>query len=184
MAEPRSALAGRLPWSAPGEAVVLAESAPLVQIDLRLATPADAVGGVRLPLAANRVAVTRLVRSLWLGPDEWLVTAPAEAGWLTTALARALAATHASVVDVSSSRAVIELSGRRARDLLETGCGLDLHPRAFGPGQCAQTLLARLPVILDPLDATPRYRLFVPASAARWLCDWLIDAAADLAEPG
>jgi sarcosine oxidase subunit gamma len=87
-------------------------------------------------------------------------------------------------VDVSSSRAVIEVSGPRARDLLAKGCGLDLHPRAFAPGHCAQTLLARLPIILDQLDPTPAYRLFAPASAARWVCDWLLDAAAEFAPPG
>lgn len=183
MAERRTPLAGRLPSPAPAGAVTLAEAAPLAQIGLRLKNPADAVAGIRLPLAANRVAATRAVRSLWLGPDEWLVTAPAEAAaWLMAAFARALAGRHAAVADLSSSRAVIELSGPRARDLLAKGCGLDLHPRAFAPGQCAQTLFAGLPVILDQLDTAPRYRLYVRASAARWLWDWIVDAAAEFAE--
>jgi sarcosine oxidase gamma subunit len=34
-----------------------------------------------------------------------------------------------------------------------------------------------LPVIIDQINAAPSYRLFVRRSAARWLCDWLIDAA-------
>ena len=66
---------------------------------------------------------------------------------------------------------------RSARSLLEKGCGVDLHPRAFGPGCCAQTLLARLPVIIDQLSVAPAYRVFVRRSAARWLVEWLIDAA-------
>jgi heterotetrameric sarcosine oxidase gamma subunit len=53
----------------------------------------------------------------------------------------------------------------------------DLHPRAFGPGCCAQTLFAKLPVIIDQVAAAPLYRLFVRRSAARWLAEWLIDAA-------
>jgi sarcosine oxidase subunit gamma len=92
-------------------------------------------------------------------------------------LTRALAGRQASVIDLSASRAIIEVSGTRARDLLQKGCGLDLHPRAFGPGQCAQTIFARLPVIIDQLSAAPAYRLFVRRSAAHWLAEWLIDAA-------
>jgi sarcosine oxidase subunit gamma len=47
----------------------------------------------------------------------------------------------------------------------------------FEPGCCAQTLFAKLPVIIDQVSAGPSYRLFVQRSAARWLADWLIDAA-------
>src|SRR2546421_267348 len=84
-----------------------------------------------------------------------------------------LAARRAQVTDLSASRIIIEIAGPGARALLEKGCGLDLHPRAFTPGCCAQTLFAKLPVILDQTSAAS-YRLFVRRSAARWLCDWLI----------
>ena len=53
----------------------------------------------------------------------------------------------------------------------------NLTPRAFTPGCCAQIRFAKLPVIIDQTGAAPSYRLFVRRSAARWLCDWLIDAA-------
>jgi sarcosine oxidase subunit gamma len=124
------------------------------------------------------VAVTRAVRTLWLGPDEWLITAPDDAvpdllSWIT----RAGASHHAKVTDLSASRIVVEIAGSLARTLLEKGCGLDLHPRVFSAGCCAQTLFAKLPVIIDQISAMPGYRLFVGRSAARWLVDWLIDAA-------
>ena len=38
-------------------------------------------------------------------------------------------------------------------------------------------MFAKLPVIIDQLTSAPSYRLFVRRSAARWLADWLIDAA-------
>ncbi len=175
----RSPLDGLLPWSLPGDAVALAELRFAEQIGLRVRPPVSAyLAGVPLPLEPNRVASMRELRSLWLGPDEWLVTAPEGlAPDLPGRLARALAGRHASVLDLSASRVIIEIAGARARDLLQKGCGLDLHPRAFGPGQCAQTLFAKLPVIIDQLGAAPVYRLFVRRSAARWLAEWLIDAA-------
>jgi sarcosine oxidase subunit gamma len=179
----RSPLDGVLPWSLQPEAdnpvVMLTELRFVEQIGVRVRPPVSAyLAGVPLALEPNRVASMRALRTLWLGPDEWLVTAPqGMAPDLLGRLTRALAERHAQVSDLSASRAVIEVSGHRARDLLAKGCGLDLHPRAFGPGHCAQTLFAKLPVIIDQLGAAPLYRLFVRRSAARWLALWLIDAA-------
>jgi len=179
----RSPLAGLLPWSLPSTtnnpAVALSELRFAQQIGVRVKPPVAAyLAGVPLPLEPNRVASMRRLRTLSLGPDEWLVTSPAgTAPDLMGRITRALAGRQAMVSDLSSSRAVIEIAGSHARALLEKGCGLDLHPRAFGPGCCAQTLFARLPIILDQLSAAPLYRLFVRRSAARWLAEWLIDAA-------
>ena len=175
----RAPLDGIVPWALPDGAVSLAELAFAEQIGVRVKPPVPAyLAGVPLPMQPNRVAAMREVRTLWLGPDEWLVTAPeGTAPDLLGRLGRALAGRHASVTDLSASRAIIEINGTQARTLLEKGCGVDLHPRAFGPGQCAQTLFAKLPVIIDQLAAAPLYRLFVRRSAARWLAEWLIDAA-------
>jgi sarcosine oxidase subunit gamma len=169
-----------LPWSS--ATIVLTEIAAR-QVGLRLRPPFPAyVAGVPLPLTANRVAATGPLRVLWLGPDEWLVVAPDDAGAdLPARLARAVATRHAQVTDLSSSRTIIEIGGSAARALLETGCGIDLHSRAFGPGHCAQTLFARVPVIIDQLDEAPHYRLLVRRSYACWLIDWMIDAAEGLA---
>lgn len=177
---PKGAVAmAELPWSSP--LVALAWAGPVRQVGLRLRPPFPAyLAGIPLPLTPNRVATTGALRVLWLGPDEWLLVAEGKAPDLLPRLERAVAGLRAAVSDLSSSRAIIELSGAGARDLLAAGCGLDLHPRAFGAGQCAQTLLARVPVILDQLDDAPRYRLLVRRSYARWLVDWLIDAAEGL----
>jgi sarcosine oxidase subunit gamma len=168
-----------LPWSSP--LVTLAHAGPARQVGLRLRLPFPAyLAGIPLALTPNRVAVAGGLRVLWLGPDEWLVVAEGDAPDLLPRLERAVAGRRAAVTDLSSSRAIIELTGAGARDLLAAGCGLDLHPRVFGPGQCAQTLLARVPVILDQLDGAPHYRVLVRRSCVRWLVDWMIDAVAGI----
>jgi sarcosine oxidase subunit gamma len=78
---------------------------------------------------------------------------------------------------VSANRTTIELSGPHARDILEKGMPIDLHPRSFGPGHCAQTLLARAQVIVRQVDAKPTYHVLVRGSFAPYLADWLVDAA-------
>src|ERR687888_465467 len=66
-----------------------------------------------------------------------------------------------------------------ARDVLLKGCALDLHPRAFDVGRCVQTLLARAQVVLVARTNEPAYWVFVRASFAEYLAEWLLDAAAE-----
>jgi sarcosine oxidase subunit gamma len=113
---------------------------------------------------------------LWLGPDEWLVTGPpGSAQEIVTRLEAALEAAPHSVVDVSANRLAIDLTSPDRRDLLAVGCALDLHPRVWREGACAQTLLAHVPVLLQERAGTTR--LFVRPSYAAWLSDWLSAAA-------
>ncbi|MFI4986952.1 MAG: sarcosine oxidase subunit gamma [Alphaproteobacteria bacterium] len=132
-----------------------------------------------LPLEPNRASEKDDIRILWLGPDEWLVTAPeAKVEALAKALGEKLAGQAFAVTDVSEARSVIGLAGALAREALGQGCSLDLHPRAFQPGHVAQTLIARVPVILHQRDPEPRYDIYVQRSLAEYLWTWLEDAAA------
>jgi sarcosine oxidase subunit gamma len=87
----------------------------------------------------------------------------------------AIGRTGASVVDVSAHRTILRLTGPRAAEILAQGCSIDLHPRSFPVGACAQTLLARVDVILERLGAE-EFGAFVRASLAPYLADWLRDA--------
>lgn len=115
--------------------------------------------------------------ALWLGPDEWLVVSEGEsAAAVALDLGSRLTGRHASIVDVSAARAVIELGDPTRLDLLGAGCGLDLHARSWRSGMCAQTLLARVPVLLQERDETTR--LFVRPSYAGYVVAWLARVAA------
>jgi sarcosine oxidase subunit gamma len=181
----RRALDGLLPWALEDGSLSFSELALMRQLEFRRRVRGAAyLANVPLPLEPNRVATMREVRSLWLGIGEWLITVPHGAiPELPARLARAIEGERAQLSDLSGSRVVLAIEGARARALLEKGCGLDLHPRAFTPGRCAQTLLSGVPVILDQTGATA-YRLFVRRSLARWLCEWLIDAAQEFRVAG
>lgn len=168
--------------------VHLRELIPMLgQLDLRGAPGSEAfraaarrVLGFDPPTEPNTVAGNGTVSALWLSPEEWLLVSLFDQHRrLANELEAALTGLHSAVVDVSASRTVLDLNGPAAREVLEKGCPLDLHPRAFGPGRCAQTLLARAPIILHQTDGTPTYRLFVRASYARYLASWLMDAMAE-----
>jgi len=84
-----------------------------------------------------------------------------------------------TVADISTQRTVLELSGPRARQVLQHGCSLDLHPRAFALASCGPTMLAKAQVILHKTAELPAYRILVSASSADHVARWLLDAMAD-----
>lgn len=134
---------------------------------------------VEIPTVANTVVDVGDIRVLWLGPDEWLVVADRDSAPLVQALEAALAGRHVAVNDLSAARIVLELSGPDARAVLEKGCRLDLHPRAFASGQCAGTIIAQTQVYLEQVDDRPTYRLYVRPSFAGHFEAWLRDAMAE-----
>ena len=134
--------------------------------------------GARPPVEANRVCAAGEHNILWLGPNEWLIVTPeGRQGEVEAALAAALEGRHVSIVDTTDARTTIRLHGANARDVLMKGCPLDLDPRVFGPGQCAQSILARADILVHQLDDAPTYDIYVLCSFARYLWDWLADAA-------
>lgn len=116
----------------------------------------------------------------WTGPEEWFVIGQEEGtSGLGVALRQAIPETGGAVVDVSSGHTLFSITGPRARDLIAAGCAIDVHPRAFGPGRCAQTLYARVGVCFLQRDETPRFEMMVRRSYARWLWRWM-EASAEL----
>ncbi len=144
---------------------------------------ADALEGVlgtTLPRSSGEVTSHGQHSVLWLGPDEWLVVSQMSADALVPALQESVAGAHAAVVDVSANRTVLELRGASARAVLQKGCPLDLHPRAFGPGQAVSTTLARIPLVLWQVGPDS-YRLLPRASFAEYVARWLLDASLEFA---
>ncbi|WP_125613211.1 sarcosine oxidase subunit gamma [Specibacter cremeus] len=119
--------------------------------------------------------------TLWLGPQEFLVTAPADRqSGLAPDLVAALADGAGQVVELSANRTTFELSGPSARAVLEKGCAADLHPRAFTVGTAITTEIGGIPVVLwktgdDTFWILPR------ASFADFLGRWLLDGMREFA---
>lgn len=133
--------------------------------------------GQPLPLASNTCTAGDH-RVYWLGPDEWLIETGADrAARLVSELSEALARYHAALNDVSGGHVALCVSGIDARTVLAKGCTLDLHPREFGPGQCARTGLAKAVVVLAAIDDAPTCTVIVGRSFSDYLCRWLAHAA-------
>ena len=92
-------------------------------------------------------------------------------------LRHALAQMHVAITDVSGGQTALHLRGRHVRDVLAKGCPIDLHPRAFRIGQCAQSHLGKAPVLIAQVEEQPYFELIVRRSFADYLWTWLESAA-------
>jgi sarcosine oxidase subunit gamma len=142
---------------------------------------ADAVRtvlGQRLPVKPNTVSDGD-PRLYWLGPDEWLLSAPRDGiPALVADLEDALQGLSAAVNDLSGGLVLLRLHGAIARDVLAAGCPLDLRAEAFPPGSCAQSALAKAGVLLSPADEAS-FDIVVRSSFADYLVNWLATVAGE-----
>lgn len=104
---------------------------------------APATLGVDLPVSPNTTAGADPT-ALWMGPASWLVVSADASSRPLDDIRASLAQNDAVLFDVSASRVAFALGGPQARAVLAAGCPLDLHPRAFPAGACAQSVHDRV----------------------------------------
>ena len=156
-------------------AVVLEHVPFLTQVNLRLDPGLAERAPYPLPREPNTSWEEGPRAALWLGPDEWLILGPPHVGnEIVAELGAALSGIHHSLVDVSANRVAFEISGPRAKETLSKGCSLDLHPRAWTTGMCAQTELGKAQVILHERAGTTG--IAVRTSFADYMVDWFLAA--------
>ena len=127
-------------------------------------------GIAQLP-GTNGTVRSKAVRAFWLGPGSWLLLAgsvPGEAHPLRGFPVHrdAFNAVGGALFDLSASRIGWRVAGPMAFALLSSGCPLDLHPRAFAPGTCAQSLFGHVGALYWR-DMAGDFHLFVARSLAR-----------------
>jgi sarcosine oxidase subunit gamma len=140
---------------------------------------AERAFAVPLPALACRAGSNGARAALWLGPDEWLLIAPAADTSAEDALGQALEGLSHSLVDVSHRQIGLNVSGPQAARLLNAGCPLDLDESAFPVGMCTRTMLSKAEVVLWR-TAPGEFRLEVWRSFAAYVTEYLAGAARDI----
>ncbi|GGX87490.1 hypothetical protein GCM10007160_13630 [Litchfieldella qijiaojingensis] len=115
---------------------------------------------------------------LWTGPTRRMVVTEHES---PQELAAALAGLPEDVMvtDVSHAWCRLILEGNGARELLQSGIGLDLSPSAWPVGSSAPTAFREVQVLLHA-TGPDRFDLYTFRSVALCLWQWLDDSAAGL----
>jgi sarcosine oxidase subunit gamma len=136
--------------------------------------------GCAAPTIPNTTATAGDRCLLWLAPMRWLVVStgdgPAE---MESSLSAALAGRSGAVTDVGGGRTVIRITGRDTRHLLAKGCPLDFHASRFKPGDCAQSVLGAINVLVHATGDGAAIDLYCARGLALSMWEWLTDAAGE-----
>ena len=112
--------------------------------------------------------------ALCLGPNEWLLLAPAaEQETIATRFAVIAEKASHSLVDVGHRSHAIDITGPAAAMLLNAGC--PLHLEAMPAGRCTRTVFDKAEIVLMKLGRE-HYRVEVARSFAEYLWTFLTTA--------
>jgi sarcosine oxidase, subunit gamma len=152
-----------------GTSVAIALAPPMARFSLRArqAQALETVLGIKLP---KRIGETE-GGAACLGPDEWLLRAPAGA---TLALGAGL---PVAITEVSERSVCLIVEGARAAEVIAAGCPLDLD--RFALGRATRTVFETVEIILLR-TGQDRFEVEVWRSFAPWLRTALESAAKQL----
>lgn len=157
-----------------------------------LVEKAERLFDIVLPLAPNTMTRSATRTALWLAPKSWLLVASANAGQPMplgdfASCRDALNAAGGALFDVSASRVAFGVGGMQAGSVLAKSCPLDLHPRSFPTGVCAQSVLGRVNALIYKREETREFVVIVARSFAhdawRTLCVSAAQYGYDVAPP-
>jgi sarcosine oxidase subunit gamma len=130
-----------------------------------------------LPREPRRATAKGERAALWLGPNEWLLLAPAqEEPALRIALRNALHGLPHSLVALGHAHAALTVTGPAAEAVLNAGCPLDLDRSIFQVNECTRTVFAKTEIVLWRVRSDC-FRVETARSYAAYLWQLLSEAA-------
>ena len=159
----------------------VAESGFIGKINLRADFDSSAVNsafgalmGIDAQLDANTYVDQQGSTLFWLGPDERLLYTDGNPEDIAT---QWRANSSCAAVEVSDYYTVLKIQGEKARDVFASGSPLDIHPKVFHTGQCAQTRFGSASVLVS-MHGDMSYQLQVRWTFARYLFEYIKKVAA------
>ena len=166
-----------------GGIAAIFEIGPLGMITLRgdlaashIRKAATAVAGVDYPanLMCNSDGENGIA---WMSPDEMLVLCPyVDVAQNLEKVQKSIGKHHALAVNVSDARAVFQVKGPRAREVMAKLAPVDLAPGHFTPGMFRRTRMAQVPAAFWMRDEET-FQIICFRSVAQYMFDLLKVAA-------
>ena len=98
-----------------------------------------------------RVSENNDVRILWIGPDNWLALSATIS--LYEEIAKNLSNDEFAITDLSHSKAIIELSGKNAKEVLKKGCPINFND--INKNEVVNSIFNGIAVTLDFINDQP-----------------------------
>ena len=96
------------------------------------------VDGLEFPLQSSKVSSNRETRILWNAPNTWLVISRKEN--IAEIIKKICNSEKFAVTEISHSRAVIQIKGLQAKEILKKGCPLNFNEfeKKIGRASCRE----------------------------------------------
>jgi len=144
--------------------------------DPKLSLAVKAVTGAAMP-KTRRIVHGKTGSAVWMSGDELLlITDYTQSDFSIATIETKLKGMHFLATNVSDARAVFEISGPNARDVLAKGAPIDLSTRGFAPGDIRRTRMGQVAAAIW-MEEDESFRLICFRSVADFMFEWLKTAA-------
>ena len=167
------------------------EISPIMKLNLRgksrdfLSTIGKNINMI-LPVEANTSSTSDNYTSMWLSPDEWMITSnniiekENNNYQIEELLFNKISKTNlGAVIDVTDQFVMINLSGEKVFDIFSRGSPFNFNEFKQKKGAVTQTILSHIDVIIHHKEINT-VNLFVRRSFSEHLHSWLSDSASRL----
>ena len=109
------------------------------------------IDGLEFSLQSPKVSSNKETRILWSAPSTWLVISRREN--IVEIIKEKCNSDNFAITDISHSRAIIQIKGLQAKDILKKGCPLNFNE--FENNNCAGTVFHGINIVVDFVDNSP-----------------------------
>ena len=139
------------------------------------------IEGLEIPIQATKINSNKETRILWNAPRTWLILSSKENAIVT--VQESFKETDFAVTDISHSRAVIQIQGYQAKEILKKGSPLNFNE--FVVNQCAGTVFHGITIIIDSIANDPdTFNLLVLRSFGESFYHHITDSALEFGYVG
>jgi len=136
---------------------------------------------LELPLENSRVSNNKQTRILWNAPRTWLVISSKEN--IINLIKEKCDDENFAITDISHSRAVIQIKGIQAREVLKKGCPINLDE--LQKNNCAGSIFHGITILVDLIENNPdTYNLLTLRSFGESFYHHITDAALEFGYVG
>ena len=109
------------------------------------------IDGLNFPEQNTMVESNTETRILWIAPTNWLIISHKEN--IIQLIKDKLDNQNFAITDISHSRAVIQIQGDEAREIIKKGCPININE--FKKNNCAGTVFHGINILVDLIDNEP-----------------------------
>ena len=137
--------------------------------------------GLEIPTQNSKVNSNKETRILWNAPRTWLILSSKNN--IIETVQKNFKETDFAVTDISHSRAVIQIQGNQAKEILKKGSPINFNE--FEVNQCAGTVFHGITIIIDSISKDPdTFNLLVLRSFGESFYHHITDSALEFGYVG